>query len=130
MKFHHLALWCNNIELIQKFYLNYFEMESNEKYENHTKKFASYFLSFRDNASTKLELMERPDIMENNNIRGMVVGYAHVAISVGSKEKVDKLTKKLRDDGYMVIGEPRTTGDGYYESIVEDPEGNWIEITE
>ncbi|MEC0304530.1 glyoxalase/bleomycin resistance/extradiol dioxygenase family protein, partial [Terribacillus saccharophilus] len=24
---------------------------------------------------------------------------------------------------------PRTTGDGYYESVIEDPEGNIVEIT-
>ncbi|MDF1511602.1 glyoxalase/bleomycin resistance/extradiol dioxygenase family protein, partial [Robertmurraya sp. DFI.2.37] len=24
---------------------------------------------------------------------------------------------------------PRVTGDGYYESVVEDPEGNLIELT-
>ena len=28
-----------------------------------------------------------------------------------------------------IEGEPRTTGDGYYESVVLDPEGNRIEIT-
>ncbi|MBT2619436.1 MULTISPECIES: VOC family protein [Chryseobacterium] len=130
MKFDHFALWCNHIELMRKFYLNYFEMESNEKYENQTKRFASYFLSFKNNPSARLELMERPDITENDGTRGMLMGYAHLAISVGNKEKVDSLTKKLQDDGYTVIGEPRTTGDGYYESIVKDPEGNWIEITE
>ena len=27
-------------------------------------------------------------------------GYAHIAFSVGSKEKVDELTEKLRADGY------------------------------
>ena len=48
---------------------------------------------------------------------------------VGSKEKVDALTEKIREHGHPVIGEPRTTGDGYYESVVSDPEGNWIEIT-
>jgi len=54
---------------------------------------------------------------------------AHLAISVGSKEKVDELTEKLRADGYTVAGNPRLTGDGYYESVVFDPEGNRIEIT-
>jgi len=27
-----------------------------------------------------------------------------------------------------VISEPRTTGDGYYESVVLDPDGNRVEI--
>jgi len=59
----------------------------------------------------------------------MVRGYAHIAISVGSREKVDLLTDRIRTDGYTVVGQPRINRDGYYESIVEDNEGNWIEIT-
>ena len=57
------------------------------------------------------------------------LGYAHLSFSVGSKEEVDRLTRKMSDDGIQVIGEPRTTGDGYYESVVLDPEGNRVEIT-
>ena len=56
-------------------------------------------------------------------------GYAHVAFFVGSRGKVDCLTKKLRDAGYEIISGPRTTGDGYYESCIADKEGNQIEIT-
>lgn len=41
-------------------------------------------------------------------------GYAHIAFSVGSKEKVDVLTARLKADGYKVVSGPRTTGDGYY----------------
>jgi lactoylglutathione lyase len=58
------------------------------------------------------------------------LGYAHIAVSVGSKAKVDQLTEELRSASYTIHGEPRTTGDGYYESVVLDPEGNQIEITE
>ncbi|MFP3595332.1 VOC family protein [Chryseobacterium sp. SIMBA_029] len=130
MKFEHMALWCRNLEVMRSFYMKYFAMNSNEKYENHAKKYASYFLSFDTDSSTRLELMQRPDCIDNNVTRGMLMGYAHLAVSVGSREKVDQLTEKLRIDGYSIVGEPRTTGDGYYESIVEDPEGNWIEITE
>ena len=54
----------------------------------------------------------------------------HLAISLGSKEKVDTLTERLRKNGVRIIGEPRTTGDGYYESVIADPEGNLIELTE
>lgn len=52
------------------------------------------------------------------------------SISVGSKEAVDELTERLRNDGYAILSNPRTTGDGYYESTVADPEGNCIEISE
>ena len=56
-------------------------------------------------------------------------GYIHIAFSLGSKEKVDELTDRLREDGYEVVSGPRTTGDGYYESCVVVIEGNQIEIT-
>ena len=56
-------------------------------------------------------------------------GYAHIAFSVGSREKVDTLTERLRQNGYPVAGGPRVTGDGYYESCVVGFEGNLIEIT-
>ena len=39
------------------------------------------------------------------------------------------LTDRLRADGYQIVGEPRTTGDGYFESVVADPDGNLVEIT-
>jgi lactoylglutathione lyase len=57
-------------------------------------------------------------------------GYIHVAFSVGSKQRVDELTARLKADGYEVVSGPRTTGDGYYESCVVAVEGNQIEITE
>jgi lactoylglutathione lyase len=56
-------------------------------------------------------------------------GYAHLAFSLGSKENVDELTARLNEAGYRVLSGPRTTGDGYYESVILDPEGNRIEIT-
>ncbi len=89
--------------------------------------FTSYFLSFGE-GTTRIELMHIPGIMESN-IAGNLKGLTHLAISIGSKEAVDALTERLRADGYQVASEPRTSGDGYYESAVLDPEGNYIEIT-
>jgi len=57
------------------------------------------------------------------------LGFAHLSFSVGSKEGVDRLTQNMSEDGITIVGEPRTTGDGYYESVVLDPEGNRVEIT-
>ena len=57
------------------------------------------------------------------------LGFTHLSFSVGSKEEVDHLTQQMSSDGVSVVGQPRTTGDGYYESVVLDPEGNRIEIT-
>ena len=57
------------------------------------------------------------------------LGFTHLSFSVGSKEEVDRLTQQISSEGVPVVGQPRTTGDGYYESVVLDPEGNRIEIT-
>lgn len=56
-------------------------------------------------------------------------GFAHIAFSVGSQEKVDLLTERLKNDGYKVVSGPRITGDGYYESCIIGIEDNQIEIT-
>ena len=58
-----------------------------------------------------------------------MIGLAHFAISVGSKEKVDSLTEELEKDGFKIASYPRTTGDGYYEICIVDLEVNQIEIT-
>lgn len=129
MKINHIALWCRNLEEMRLFYMKYFNMQSNEKYHNPKKGFSSYFLTFPEDEDARIELMEMPGITENRGIRGHLMGYAHIAVSVGSSEAVDRLTEKLRADGYPIAGEPRLTGDGYYESIIQDPEGNWLEIT-
>lgn len=126
MKIEHIAIWVKDIEKMKGFYLYFFDMKSNEKYENPKKNFSSYFLSFKDGA--RIELMHNPDISEF--IEKSKLGLTHFAISVGNKEKVDSITENIRENGYQIIGEPRTTGDGYYESIIADPEGNLIELTE
>ncbi|MDR2038902.1 MAG: VOC family protein [Bacteroidales bacterium] len=128
MKIEHLAIWVDDIEVMRQFYLKYFSIGCNDKYVNPKRNFASYFLSFGED-KTRIELMHIPDIA-NPVSRGNLKGLAHFAISVGGKEIVDILTERLRKDGYTIASEPRTTGDGYYESAVLDPEGNYVEITE
>lgn len=129
MRITHIAIWTNNLENLKNFYLEYFNGKSNQKYRNINKGFESYFISFDDGA--KLELMSKIDIYEEKNkITKEYLGICHFAISVGSKQMVKELTEVLRRDGYLVIGEPRTTGDGFYESVVLDPDKNRIEITE
>lgn len=129
IKIEHLAIWTKNLEKSKDFYVKYFDMESSEKYYNPTKQFTSYFLSFKD-CGVRIELMHRPDILDHIGKKGITNGLTHFAISVGSKEAVDKLTERLRADNFTIEGKPRTTGDGYYESVILDTEGNLIEITE
>ena len=129
IKIEHLAIWTQDLEKAKDFYVKYFDMICGDKYHNPTKQFTSYFLSFR-NSNVRIELMHRPDILEHIGKKGLTNGLTHFAISVGSKEIVNSLTEKLRADNFIIESEPRTTGDGYYESVVLDTEGNLIEITE
>ncbi len=129
MRIAHIALWVDNLEEMRKFYLTYFDVTCSPKYTNPIKKFSSYFISFK-NEGCSIELMNKPDIAENNESRGNRKGWAHLAISIGSREKVDEMTERFRLDGFKIEGEPRITGDGFYESVILDPEGNFIEITE
>jgi lactoylglutathione lyase len=126
MKIEHIAMWTQQLETMRAFYERYFNGRSNTKYTNPRTGFTSYFITFNDGA--RLELMQRPDIIAPDG-EAEKIGLAHVAVSVGSETAVDDLTNQLRGDGCQVIGEPRTTGDGYYESVILDPDGNRIEIT-
>jgi len=128
MKIEHMAIWVRDLEKTKDFYTTYFQMSCGEKYINEEKQFFSYFLSFEGGA--RLEIMHRPDISEHPGKAGSSYGLTHLAISVGSKERVDELTEKIRAGGFSVVSEARTTGDGYYESVVTDPEGNLVEITQ
>jgi lactoylglutathione lyase len=127
MKIEHLAIWADDLEAMRMFYLTYFDVKSGEKYTNTKKGFTSYFLIFGE-SKTRLEIMHRQDITDTPDRRGLMKGIAHFAISVGGKDAVNQLTERLRTDKYIIESEPRTTGDGYYESVVLDPEGNYVEI--
>lgn len=127
MNIDHIAVWVDDIEAMRQFYLTYFDTVCGEKYVNPTKKYTSYFLSFNDGGA-RVELMLRPDIADTIGKRGFAKGMAHIAIAIGTKEAVNKLTERLRTDKYTIVSEPRKTGDGYYESAVSDPEGNYIEL--
>lgn len=126
MKIEHVALYVNDLEKARCFFMKYLGARSNEGYHNLKTNFRSYFLSFDDGA--RLEIMNKPEMPDFPKELART-GYAHIAFSVGSKEKVDVLTEELKADGYEVVSGPRTTGDGCYESCIVAIEGNQIEIT-
>ena len=124
----HLAIWCADIESMKHFYTKWFNATAGTKYFNPAKNFSSYFLSFEK--GPRLELMQMPNIADNqNDFFKQYKGLIHFAVSVGSAEEVNRLTEAMRSAGITILGEPRFTGDGYYESVVTDPENNRIEIT-
>ena len=128
MKIEHVTIWAKDIDKVCEFYRKYFGGVAHPIYHNPTKQFTSRFVTFESGG--RLEVMYRPDIcLTTGNANEEHLGFAHISFSVGSKEQVDRLTRQMSDDGIQVVGEPRTTGNGYYESVVLDPEGNRVEIT-
>ena len=126
MMIEHVAMYVSNLEKTKVFFIKYFNAIPNNLYHNVKTGFKSYFLTFQN--GPRLEIMNDPNAKQTSKAL-KAMGYAHIAFSVGSIEKVDDLTNRLSHDGYQVTSMPRTTGDGYYESCILDIEGNQIEIT-
>jgi len=127
MHIDHLAVWTHDLERLRTFYERHFGARSGARYASASRPgFVSYFLSF-PSGGARLELMTLPTL--GPTLPAPTAGYAHIALSVGSPAAVDALTERLRAAAVPVISEPRRTGDGYYEAVVEDPDGNAIEIT-
>ena len=121
-------MWTRDVERLAAFYAKYFGATVGPKYTNSAKGFESRFLSF--GSAPRLELMQSSALQPVEHAPGMqCMGLTHFALSVGSREQVDELTGALKADGFTVVDGPRQTGDGYYESVVLDPDGNRIEVT-
>jgi lactoylglutathione lyase len=114
----HAAAWVSDIERARAFYERWFRATAGTRYSSSQRKFTSYFLSL--GCGTRLELMTSP---------GEASRHAHLAVSVGSRDAVDRLVKEMEAAGVRIISAPRMTGDGYYEALVTDTEGNLLEIT-
>ena len=120
----HVGIWVRDIDTVAAFYARYFGASIGERYENPRKGFASRFLAL--GAGARLELMTRIDVTEApTRVR---LGLAHVAITVPGDAAVDALAERMRAAGVPIDDGPRRTGDGYYECVVRDPEGNRVEI--
>jgi len=128
MHIEHIAIWTHDLERLRAFYERYFEAGAGAKYANPQHGFESYFLTFASGA--RLEIMQMPGIppLGIDPLR-QATGYIHLAVATGSEGAVDALTGRLRTEGHRVLDGPRRTGDGYYESVVLDPDGNRVEIT-
>jgi lactoylglutathione lyase len=110
----HVAVYTDDLERLRAWYEQWLDARAGAKYVNTASGFSSYFLELSGGA--RLELMQMP---------GRETGLrAHIAFSVGSKERVDELAAAIG-----AVDGPRTTGDGYYEAVVLDPDGNRVELT-
>lgn len=128
MRIDHVALWTTDLERCKAFYVTYFGASAGSRYMNPAKGFESCFLTFAEGA--RIEVMKTTTLSPVVLAPGVQrMGLTHIAIALGSDQLVDDLTRRLADDGYPIIDGPRRTGDGYYESVTLDPDGNRIEIT-
>ena len=125
MRIEHVAIWVTNLEAQRAFYEQYFAARASQKYRNPRTQFESYFLSFESGG--RLELMHRTGLDPHDGTER--IGLAHLAFSVGSRQRVDEMTRDLQRAGLPLLDGPRETGDGYYESCLLDPEGNRLEVT-
>jgi len=124
----HIALWVDDLDALSAFYARAFGAQVGARYVNAAKGFESCFLTFESGA--RIELMTTSRLSPARHAPGTQrMGLTHFAIALGSEAAVNELTARLQSEGIAVIDGPRRTGDGYYESVVLDPEGNRIEIT-
>ena len=124
----HAALWTDDVERLARFYATYLDARVGPEYLNPANGFRSRFLSFEGGA--RLELMSTTTWQPLAHAAGSQrMGLTHLAFSLGSEQRVDTLTATLRSAGFAVLDGPRRTGDGYYESVVLDCDGNRIELT-
>lgn len=126
MKIEHVALYVQDLTAAKDFFVSYFGAAASSEYHNAATGFRSYFLHFEGGA--RLELMTRPGLAKGEEAPART-GFIHLAFSLGSRKAVDRLTERLREDGYAVLSGPRVTGDGYYESCIAGVEGSQIELT-
>lgn len=127
MRIEHLAIWSKDLESLADFYCRYFGGRQGERYHNPQKGFYSYFISFE--SGCRLELMQKADIpISKDDPIAQATGMTHFAFDLETEAAVRQKTEELRAAGYQVVDGPRTTGDGYFESVVLDPEENRIEL--
>ena len=125
MKIAHVALWTRNLEAQADFWQNVFGGKSNERYVSQNRPgFESHFITLDEGAT--IELMTLPTLSDAPEAPEFV-GWAHIALSVGTKQDVDRLAEQARANGTL-LSAPRMTGDGYYEAVIADPDGNRVEI--
>jgi lactoylglutathione lyase len=124
VRIEHVGVWVDDIDRVAAFYTKYFGAQVGDLYRNARTGFESRFLTFGGGA--RLEVMTRQDVAGRAGTEQL--GLAHVALTVGDEATVDALAARLRADGIAPDSGPRRTGDGYYECVVRDPEGNRVEI--
>lgn len=125
MNIAHVALWTRHLDAQVTFWETVFAGQCNERYVSKNRPgFESHFMTLSDGPT--IELMALPELADAP-AAAEYVGWAHIAINVGGKADVDRMAEHARQGGTL-LSAPRMTGDGYYEAVIADPDGNRIEL--
>ncbi|MCA1407017.1 VOC family protein [Ensifer sp. IC3342] len=123
----HVALWTKDIDRIAAFWAEFFDASIGAIYESGRRPgFRSRFLTLGSGPS--IEVMEGPWLAPHDAAAVERAGYAHLALSLGSGEAVDDMADRAERKG-VLVSKACWTGDGFYEAVIRDPDGNLIEIT-
>lgn len=123
MKIDHIAVWTRDIDRLAAFWQAHFGCEIGPLYASARQAgFQSRFVVLPGGG--RLELMSSP-AHEGPEVAGRI-GLAHIALSLGGEAAVDAAAARM---AACLVAAPRRTGDGYYEAVVADPDGNLIELT-
>lgn len=68
-----------------------------------------------------------PFARANTGVNEAQLGTLLLCLGVGDEQQVDEMAVRAAEKGILVAA-PRHTGDGYYEAIIRDPDGNLIEL--
>jgi lactoylglutathione lyase len=127
MKIAHVALWTLDLDEAVAFWTTFFDAKAGAPYESKRRAgFQSRFVALSDGPT--IELMTGPWLAPGPSVAPEQIGWSHIAVSVQSREAVDALARRLADAG-LLLSQPRTTGDGFYETTARTPDGILIEIT-
>lgn len=127
MSIAHVALWTRDLEAVAAFWSRFLGAGVGEIYESRRRPgFRSRFLTLGDGPA--IEIMEGPWVAAADPEGVERAGFAHVAVSLGSEAAVDAMAARASAEG-ILVAPARWTGDGFYEAVLRDPDGNLIEIT-
>jgi len=128
MTLEHVAILTDRIEILRDYYIRYFGGTPNRKYKNPKTGLETYFITFGSGA--KLEIMSLPALSGIKNDPTLPnKGITHLAFGVDTMSEVDEKAGQLEASGFPIVSSPRKTGDGFYEFVTLDPDGNRIEVT-